>query len=193
MCNDYRNHISYSAYVEAFSEIRIRIFAAGGPPNLEPRDDIWPTDPAPVIRAAAGGAELVTMRWGFPPARPKAGPIINFRSEGRRLAWGRCLIPADGFYEFTGAKAPKAKWLFTLAGAPWFCIAGLWRPGVGAEAPPTFTMLTTAPGPDVAPYHDRQVAVLGPADWAAWLDPDASVAPLLRPGPPGTLQARQVR
>ncbi|MGO1076444.1 SOS response-associated peptidase family protein [Inquilinus sp. CA228] len=79
---------------------------------------------------------------------------------------------ADGFYEFADpadpAKKRKDKWLFTRAGQPWFCIAGIWRtaPDVG-EA---FTMLTTAPGPDIAPYHDRQVAILDRADWAAWLE-----------------------
>ena len=51
MCNDYGNHIPYSAYLEAFSHLNIRLFAPGGVPNLEARDDIWPTDVAPVIRA----------------------------------------------------------------------------------------------------------------------------------------------
>ena len=54
MCNDYSNRIPYSAYLEAFSQPKIRLFAAGGPPNLEPRDDIWPTDVAPIIRSADG-------------------------------------------------------------------------------------------------------------------------------------------
>ena len=50
MCNDYGNSIPYSAYLGAFSHLKIRIFALGGAPNLEPRDDIWPTDVAPIIR-----------------------------------------------------------------------------------------------------------------------------------------------
>jgi putative SOS response-associated peptidase YedK len=82
MCNDYGNRVPYSAYLEAFSQLKIRLFAAGGPPNLEPRDDIWPTDVAPIIRSADGGAELIQLRWGFPPGRPKGLPIINMRSEG---------------------------------------------------------------------------------------------------------------
>jgi putative SOS response-associated peptidase YedK len=71
MCNDYGNRVPYSAYLEAFSQLKIRLFAAGGPPNLEPRDDIWPTDVAPIIRSADGGAELIQLRWGFPPGRPQ--------------------------------------------------------------------------------------------------------------------------
>ncbi len=58
------------------------------------------------------------------------------------------------------------KWLFTMVDEPVFAIAGLWRPtDLGAA----FTMLTCEPGPDIAPYHSRQVAVLGPATWAKWL------------------------
>jgi len=97
-------------------------------PNLEPRDDIWPTETAPVFRRREEGGELVQLRWGFPPARPKRAPVINFRSEGRRFPKGRRLIPASHFFEFTGTKSPKSKWKFTKPGQDWFCFAGLWRP-----------------------------------------------------------------
>jgi putative SOS response-associated peptidase YedK len=80
MCNDYGNRVPYSAYLEAFSHLKIPLFAPGGPPNLEPRDDIWPTDTAPIIRATPDGAELLQLRWGFPPGRPKRPPVINMRS-----------------------------------------------------------------------------------------------------------------
>jgi putative SOS response-associated peptidase YedK len=191
MCNDYGNRIPYSAYVEAFSEIKIPVFTPGGAPNLEPRDDIWPTEAAPVIRRVDSGVEIASQRWGFDPGRPKAPPVINFRSEGRRFARGRCLVPASHFFEFTGAKAPKSKWRFTLAGAEWFCFAGLWRESAaGGDA---FTILTTAPGPDVAPLHDRQVVILPNADWMAWLDLTRPEAELLRPMPAGSLVVEQVR
>ena len=91
--------------------------------------------------------------------------MFNFRSEeGRRFDKShRCLIPASAFFEFTGKKYPKIKHRFTLTGAPFMAIAGLWRDGKGNQ-PPGFAMLTTEPGPDVAPYHDRQVVVLPPED-----------------------------
>jgi putative SOS response-associated peptidase YedK len=128
-------------------------------------------------------------RWGFPPpAGRKGGPVINFRSEGRRFTSGRCLIPASYFFEFTGEKYPKTKWRFTKVGEPVFCIAGLWREGTEG---PSFTMLTVAPGPDVAPYHDRQIAVLHKAEWADWLDPAVDAGPLLRPLPTGALAVQQ--
>jgi putative SOS response-associated peptidase YedK len=189
VCNDYANRVAFNAYREAFSQTRLPLLRPGpeAAPNLEPRDDIRPTDVAPVIRAVEGGVELVQLRWGFAPGRPKAGPVINFRSEGRAFDRGRCLIPASAFYEFTGARYPKTKWRFTVPGEDWFCIAGLWRPARD-DWPESFTMLTLAPGPDIAPYHDRQVAVLDRSDWERWLelgDPD-----VLHPAKAGSLQVR---
>ena len=144
MCNDYGNKIPYSEYLAAFSEIRIPVKWPNAAPNLEPRDDIWPTEPAPVIRRLEDGTnEFSELRWGFPPARPKGPPVINFRSEGRRFPVGRCLVPASHFFEFTGTKSPKTKWKFTKADEDWFCFAGLWRPmTAGGDA---FTVLTTDP------------------------------------------------
>ncbi len=192
MCNDYGNRIPYSAYVEAFSEIRIPLKFPTAAPNLEPRDDIWPTETAPVLRRREDGVELAQLRWGFAPGRPKAPPVINFRSEGRRFPKGRCLVPASHFFEFTGKRSPKSKWKFTKAGEDWFCFAGLWRPANG-DVPEAFTLLTTAPGPDVAPIHNRQMVVLERRDWPAWLDLTRPEAELLRPLPAGSLQVEQVR
>ena len=115
MCNDFGNRVPYDEYLRAFSEIRVPLRWPTAAPNLEPRDDIWPTETAPVIRRREEGVELVQLRWGFPPARPKGAPVINFRSEGRRFPKGRCLIPASHFFEFTGSKSPKSKWKFTKA------------------------------------------------------------------------------
>jgi putative SOS response-associated peptidase YedK len=192
VCNDYGNNIPYTAYLAAFSETRIPVRFPRAAPNLEPRDDIWPTETAPVIRQMADGYEFVQLRWGFPPARPKGAPIINFRSEGRRFPKGRCLVPASHFFEFTGAKSPKSKWKFTKAGENWFCFAGLWRPMLDG-AGDAFTLLTTAPGADVAPIHDRRMIVLERSDWRAWLELSRPESELLRPLPKGSLQVEQVR
>ena len=56
MCNDYGNRVPYDAYLQAFGQLNVRLSASSGPPNLEPRDDIWPTDVAPIIRTAARGS-----------------------------------------------------------------------------------------------------------------------------------------
>src|SRR5260221_2227844 len=161
MCNDFGNRVPYDDYLRAFSRSRPPVRFPVALPHLEPRHDIWPTDPATVVCRRDDGVELVQLRWGFPPAKPKGAPIINFRSEGRRFPVGLCLVPASHFFEFTGTKSPKTKWKFTKAGEDWFCFAGLWRPMPDGSGE-AFTILTTEPGPDVASIHNRQVVVLVP-------------------------------
>ena len=193
MCNLYSEKVNYRQLVDEFSQLRLPIVLPGpeAAPNLPALEEVRPTDVAPIVRAAEGGAELAQLKWGFAASAPKRPPVINFRSEGRRFGRGRCLIPASCFFEFTGDKYPKTRWRFTEAGRDWFCLAGLWRPAEEGW-PDSFTMLTMEPGPDVAPYHDRQVVVLPRERWAAWLDPDADPAALLVPGPAGSLDVEQV-
>src|SRR5216110_2004990 len=73
----------------------------------------------------------------------------------------------------------------------WFCFAGLWRPMPDGGA--AFTLLTTEPGPDVAPIHDRQMVVLERSDWSAWLELTGNEAELLRALSAGSLNIEQVR
>ena len=83
-----------------------------GDADLPQADDIKINDVGPVMRAAGNVVELVPMRFGFPPSGARGGPVFNFRSEGRRFdKSNRCLIPASAFFEFTGKKYPKAKWI----------------------------------------------------------------------------------
>lgn len=196
MCNDYEQHIAYQAYAEAMQAQALRVPGHQAERDLPQADDVRIQDMAPIVRAGPEprSVELAQMRWGFPPpAGRKGGPVFNFRSEGRHFANSqRCLIPASAFFEFTGTKYPKTKHRFTLNGGPFMCIAGLWRPGEGNQ-PPSFTMLTTAPGPDVAPIHDRQIAVLRPEDWAHWLWLTKPEADLLEPLPAGSLLVEIVR
>jgi len=195
MCNNYRLEVDAAAIFEAFADLKIRISYSEGIPNIQPRTDIRITDVAPIVRAVAGeqpAGDLVQRRWSWPG--PGGKPVYNFRSDGREFTSGRCLILADGFYEFTRPEDPKKKlkdkWLFTTRDGPLFAVAGIWRsdPKVG-EA---FTMLTMEPGPDIAPYHDRQIAILTRSDWAAWLDPARSAREILKPLPAGTLSVEQV-
>jgi putative SOS response-associated peptidase YedK len=194
MCNEYGNRISYRRYVEEFSHLKLRLSVSGNGPDLTPRDEIHIRDTAPVIVRTADGVELTELAWA--PRDRNKKPIFNFRSEKRNFNNStRCLIPASHFVEFTTPTDPskkrKDKWRFTLADADWFAIAGLVRADAIDHAD-CFTMLTAAPGSDVAPYHDRQVAVLAPADWLAWLDLFRPEAEMLRPLAPGTLKVEQV-
>ena len=194
MCNLYTQTKSVDELARLFRDLQMPLTFPEGVPNLK-AGDIGITDPGAIVRAAGsvpGAVELVTRRWSWPG--PVGKPVYNFRSDGREFASGRCLIMADGFYEFTAQTDPKVKrkhkWRLTLRGGPLFAIAGLFRtsPDIG-EA---FTMLTMPPGPDIAPYHNRQVAVLHPEDFSAWLDATVPAKEALKPLPAASLDVEQV-
>ena len=195
MCASYEAKFSVTQLVQTFAQTGIGLVFRDGVPNLQPMDEVRPTDRAQAVRAApdAGEAQAqgLTMAFGFPPPKPKAGPVINFRSEGRSFGngprGGRCLVPVSGFYEFTGDRYPKTRWKLAAAdGAPLLMLAAVWRGEAGAEA---FSLLTAAPGPDVAPYHTRGVLPLPPDAWADWLFNRRPAEDLLIPPPAGTLTA----
>jgi putative SOS response-associated peptidase YedK len=192
MCNEIRRNIALGQISEDFSQLRIPLRFPEGLPNLAPLDSVRITDTSAIVRTGVEGPELVMRRWSWPG--PNGKPVYNFRSEGRAFESGRCLIVADGFYEFTANEDPKAKrkhkWLFTMAGQEWFCIAGIWR--ASAQVGEAFTMLTHQPGPDLAPYHKRQIAVLPRSAWAEWLNPAVPAQEVLGPLPAGTLHAEQL-
>jgi len=184
MCNDYGIDIPFRLFVEAFSELRIPLDLSRGIPNLQPRDEIWPTERAPIVRWDGAAASIDNIRWGLKPHAPKRPPVINMRGEGRAFSRGRCLIPASHYFEFSGAKSPKTRWRFNKSGEDWFCIAGVLGDGDDGGRPvDAFTMLTV---PDVAPIHDRQVCVLERRDWRGWLDGALEAREVLTPSPAGT-------
>ena len=191
MCNLYTQTKSVEEVARVFRELQVPLTFPEGIPNLQPRE-IRITEQAPIVRPGNAGFELVNRRWSWPA--PNGKPVYNFRSEGREFGSGRCLILADGFFEFTPQADPKAKrkhkWEFRLKDQPMFAIAGLWRnePSVG-EA---FTMLTTEPGVDVRPYHNRQVVVLPPAEFGRWLNPAVPAREVLEPLPAGSLGVEQI-
>ncbi|CDN94489.1 MULTISPECIES: SOS response-associated peptidase [Rhizobium/Agrobacterium group] len=195
MCNDYRLKVDISSIIEEFADLKIKIRFSEGRPNIEARDDIKITDVGPIVRTVEGErgeGDLVQRRWSWPGQNKR--PVYNFRSDGREFASNRCIIVADGFYEFTDpaekGKKRKDKWLFTKSGEPIFGIAGIWRDT--KEVGEAFTMLTMGPGPDIAPYHDRQIVILERKAWADWLDPSVPAQTLIKPLPAGSLAVEQV-
>lgn len=271
MCNEVARRTSLGLMREDFNQLRIPLSLPDGAPNLGEAPSIRITDTSVIVRASQDGIvhaaprdgaapadesasefEMVQRRWSWVGAsangRP-GKPVYNYRSEGRRFGnsapgetgYGRCLIPLDGFYEFTdggdvvgavsgdvssgaptlslpldeppappakgaGAKARKAKWLFTLApdtawnprarAAPGlFAVAGLWRAGVDlgkAGTGEAWTMLTCAPGPDIAPYHSRQIVLMPRDRWADWLAGEVPAADLIALTPAGMLRVERV-
>ena len=190
MCNLYRLDKGADAIRKLFGDMGTQLSFAEGIPNFEPRD-VHITDRAPIVRVAGETTALVERRWSWPLATGK--PLYNLRSEGRNFATNRCIVIADGFYEYTAPADPRQKrkdrWLFTPAAGGMLGIAGIWRahPDVG-EA---FTLLTAEPGPDVAPLHHRQIVLIDPADWKRWLDGSVPSKDLLRPSAAGFLAVEQ--
>jgi putative SOS response-associated peptidase YedK len=195
MCNDYRLEVDVASILEDFDDLKIKIELPEGTPNVAPREDIKMTDVAPIVRGVAGqraAGELVNRRWSWPGQNGK--PVYNFRSENREFGSHRCLILADGFYEFTDPQAARQKrldkWLFTMNDHRWFCIAGIWKahPEIG-EA---FTMLTMDASEEIRPYHYRQIIPLARAQWADWLDPHVPAGEVLTYLPKGSLSVLRV-
>lgn len=194
MCNNYRLEVDVASIVEDFADLKIKVRFPEGMPNVAAREDIKISDTAPIVRSIDGercAGELVNRRWSWPA--PGGKPVYNFRSEGRRFESGRCLILADGFYEFTDplpGQKRKTKWLFTLKDHDWFCIAGIWR--AAPQFGEAFTMLTIEPGEDIVPYHSRQIVPLPREHWADWLDQAVPAGELLRAMPKGSLTVSRV-
>ncbi|NNJ12275.1 SOS response-associated peptidase [Chloroflexales bacterium ZM16-3] len=155
-------------------------------PQLTPRYNIAPTQAVPLVRVGPEGRELALLRWGLVPSWAKdlaiGAKMINARSETvaekpsfrAALRQRRCLILADGFYEWQAAPGGKQPFYFRVhAGAP-FAMAGLWESWRGPDdvAVQTCTILTTRANPLLAPLHDRMPVILPPDEYRLWLDPD---------------------
>jgi putative SOS response-associated peptidase YedK len=187
MCNLYRIEKNPDAIRRLFAAVQIPLTFPEGIPNFEPRD-VRISEKAPIVRfnPSSDAAELVERRWSWPS--PSGKPVFNMRSDGREFGRDRCLVMIDGFYEFTSPADPKQKrkdrWLFRPADGE-VAIAGIVRSN--PEVGDAFTMLTVPPGPDIAPYHARGVALLTQPQWRSWLDGSASSAELLRPSAGGSL------
>lgn len=209
MCGRYSLAAELDAVADVFSLDAGRQAAGYGPRwNVAPGQDVL------VVTGDGGRRRGRFFRWGFPAgpgAPPGRGPWINARSEsaGTRPAFReslrrrRCLVPADGFFEWTGLPARSSGrqpyWLRPARGGL-FAMAGIWRPAgadpaKGREAGrPGMAVLTQAAPAALAWLHDRVPVILPSESWSAWLSTDApaaSLLPALRAEPP-QLVARAV-
>lgn len=176
----------------------------------EPRFNIAPTDPVLAVRRLDGVRDLGRLRWGLVPGRwaehKRGRPLINARAESiatqpafaDSFRQRRCLIPADGFYEWlTDERGKRPVWL-SRPGGELFAFAGLWaelRRKGGEEVLHSCTIVTCRPNELIRPIHDRMPVILDPDAEAAWLDPDGSpdrLLDLLAPAPDDRLVAREV-
>ena len=175
--------------------------------DWSPRYNVALTQRMPVITRRAGRPKLETMRFGLvSPARtPAERPILLPNARAETLAhkpafreatrFRRCLVPADGFYEWEKQGDTRLPHYFTLADRRPFFFAGLWEPAHDDE-PGAFCIVTTAPNPLLARIHDRMPVMLGPNSGPAWLGdeplPDARVAQLCRPLPAEMMSGHRV-
>jgi putative SOS response-associated peptidase YedK len=186
-------------------------FGLAGPvPSLAPRYNVAPGQVVAVVGLKSDGTRrgLALLRWGLVPRwakDPKAGPKpINARAETVRTSPAfresfrlrRCVIPADGFYEWHPGP-PKAPYHFRPADGRPLGLAGLWDLWEGPDGSKLATccVLTVPANEAVGPVHGRMPLVLDPADYAHWLDPGTpatGVAALLRPCPADRLEALPV-
>lgn len=164
----------------------------------EPRYNIAPTQEAPVVASDRRGIRMGLMRWGLVPSwteDPSMGPrMINARAETLRtkpafkeaVVARRCLVPADGFYEWVREGSGKVPyWIHDPNRAP-MSLAGLWErwQGGGQEPVFSFTIITVAPNEAVRPLHDRMPAIVPEGERATWLDKSVrieNVLEILRP------------
>ena len=178
--------------------------------EFRPRFNIAPSQPVAVVRHVGDGPGpqrgLAWLRWGLIPSwasDPAIGNrLINARAETAAekpafraaLRRRRCLVAADGFYEWQRSGAGKQPYFFRMRDDRPFALAGLWESWEGPDgAIESCTILTTEANAVVRPIHDRMPVILAPADCAPWLDPAVQtpepLRPLLRPHPPEPMLA----
>jgi putative SOS response-associated peptidase YedK len=210
--NDHRDEIMCGRYIITSPPAAIRaLFAYPEQPNFPPRYNVAPTQPIPVVRLAQGERHFALVRWGLMPGwvkDPKAfSLVINARGDNvldkpafrSAMRYRRCLIPADGFYEWreTG-HGPRRPFLVRRKDGLPFAFAGLWESWMGpnGEEMETAAIVTTEANNSLRHIHPRMPVILAPEAHALWLDcrnVDAeTAAAMIAPAPDALLEAYPV-
>jgi putative SOS response-associated peptidase YedK len=177
-------------------------------PNFPPRYNVAPTQPIPVVRLDDGRRSFALVRWGLIPAWVKDprgfSLLINARAESvldkpafrNAMRRRRCLVPADGFYEWKQDGARRRP--FYAAAKNLVAFAGVWEPWIGpnGEEMETACIITTTANRTLRPLHDRMPVVIPPQAFDLWLDcakVDAeTAAALLVPAPEDTFAPHEI-
>jgi putative SOS response-associated peptidase YedK len=187
-----------------------RLLAYKEQPNFPPRYNIAPTQPIPVVRLEQGERHFALVRWGLIPSWVKDPKqfalLINARLEGlvekpsfrAAMKRRRCLIPADGFYEWKKEGKTKQPYFIRAKSREPFAFAGLWETWTdrdGGEIE-TAAIVTCAANETLAPVHDRMPVIVQPEYFDAWLDCDKfdakQAAALAGPAPENFLEAYEI-
>lgn len=160
------------------------VFGYDDQPNFPPRFNVAPTQPIAIVRQVEGRRRFALVRWGLLPSWVKDprtfALLINARGESvndkaafrNAMRHRRCLIPADGFYEWRRAGARKQPYYAHLKSGGPFAFAGLWEmwSGPNGEEMESAAIITTAANRTIAHIHERMPVILEPAAYDAWLD-----------------------
>lgn len=206
MCGRYTETAAFEELAQRFG---ITVAREEAEEAVRPSYNVAPSQRVPIVIETDGGRALRLARWGFRPhwLRESTLAPINARAETlgtsrmfrEAVKRARCLVPADGFYEWQALRGQKRMqpYYLRLKDGGLFAFAGLWSPGhQESGTPPTCTILTTTPNGLVAAIHNRMPVILDPGDEARWLDPqhtdpDAVLA-CLRPFPAEGMEAYPV-
>ena len=185
MCTRYTLHQTDEAMAVLARALARKL---GLPEGTGARFNVTLTHLVPVVATGSDGPEARGLRWGLVPffergrAQPrllpnaKAETAATLPSFRQAVARRRCLVPANGFFEWRTAGKLKLPHLFTLRGGEPFAFAGIWEPADG-DLPATFGILTTTPNALVAPLHHRMPVILTERVMSRWLGAE----PLLEP------------
>jgi putative SOS response-associated peptidase YedK len=188
-------------------------FGLGEAPSFSPRYNIAPSQEVAAVRIPPEGSvrELALLRWGLIPSWAKDPTIgnrmINARSETAAekpsfraaIRRRRCLVPANGFYEWKRTNGRKQPYFIGMRDRKIFGFGGIWESweGGGGKAVLSCALLTTGPNDLLRPIHDRMPVIIAPRDFDLWLSPEGldpkAIAPLFRPYPPEEMTAYPVR
>lgn len=169
--------------------------------DFPPRAHVAPGQPIAVVRMDNGARHFALVRWGFIPSWVKevkpGKPLINARGETvmekpsfkNAMRRRRCLVPADGYYEWSGPEGRKVPFFVQRPDKGLFALAGLWEHWMGADGSEleTATLMTIAPNAELSLIHDRMPVIIAPEDYETWLTGDTEdAAQLIRPAPDGS-------
>ena len=185
------------------------LFGYADQPNFPPRYNVAPTQPIPIVRLEEGKRAFVLVRWGFLPSWVKDprtfSLLVNARGESaldkpafrNAMRRRRCLVPADGFYEWSDTRPRRPFFVRPKAGGP-IAFAGLWETWTGpnGEEVDTAAIVTTRSNRSLAAIHDRMPVIVAPEAFSLWLDCKAvdatTAAALIMPASDSLLESYAV-
>ncbi|HEY6259077.1 MAG TPA: SOS response-associated peptidase [Xanthobacteraceae bacterium] len=187
-----------------------RLFGYPEQPNFPPRYNVAPTQPVPIVRVSQGKRQFALMRWGLIPAwvkDPRRFALLHLgRSESvnekpafrNAMKRRRCLVPADGFYEWTERGEPKRPFFVKQKSGEPIAFAGLWETWMGpnGEEVESVAIITTPANQMLSAIAERMPAILPPQAFELWLDcagvDSETAAAFLLPAPEAPLEAHEV-